>query len=221
MCDYDLVTADYVVKVPEGLNQAQASSITCAGVTTYKAIKEAKVEPGQWVAIYGAGGLGDLAIQYAKKVFNARVVAVDINQDKLELAKESGADLVVNGKEVEDVAGYIQAKTGGTHSAVVTAVSKVAFNQAVDRVRAGGTVVAVGLPSEYMELSNVKTVLDGIRVVGSLVGTRKDLEEAFDFGAQGLVVPVVETVPVDTAVKVFDQMGKGEIQGRKVLDFTK
>ena len=200
MSDYALVTADYAVKVPEGLNPAQASSITCAGVTTYKAIKEAKVEPGQWVAIYGAGGLGNLAIQYAKKVFNARVVAVDINQDKLDLAKESGADLVVNGKEVKDVAGYIQEKTGGTHSAVVT---------------------AVGLPSEYMELSIVKTVLDGIRVVGSLVGTRKDLEEAFDFGAQGLVVPVVETVPVDTAVEVFDQMEKGQIQGRKVLDFTK
>ena len=221
MSDYALVTANYAVKVPDGLNPAQASSITCAGVTTYKAIKEAKVEPGQWVAIYGAGGLGNLAIQYAKKVFNARVVAVDINQDKLELAKESGADLVVNGKEVEDVAGYIQEKTGGTHSAVVTAVYKVAFNQAVDRVRAGGTVVAVGLPSEYMDLSIVKTVLDGIHVVGSLVGTRKDLEEAFDFGAQGLVVPVVETVPVDTAVKVFDQMEKGKIQGRKVLDFTK
>ena len=110
MSDYALVTADYAVKVPEGLNPAQASSITCAGVTTYKAIKEAKVEPGQWVAIYGAGGLGNLAIQYAKKVFNARVVAVDINQDKLDLAKESGADLVVNGKEVEDVAGYIQEK---------------------------------------------------------------------------------------------------------------
>jgi len=221
MSDYALVTADYAVKVPEGLNPAQASSITCVGVTTYKAIKEAKVEPGQWVAIYGAGGLGNLAIQYAKKVFNARVVAVDINQDKLDLAKESGADLVVNGKEVEDVAGYIQEKTGGTHSAVVTAVSKVAFDQAIDSVRAGGTVVAVGLPSEYMELSIVKTVLDGIRVVGSLVGTRKDLEEAFDFGAQGLVVPVVETVPVDTAVEVFDQMERGEIQGRKVLDFTK
>ena len=137
-----------------------------------------------------------MAIQYAKKVFNARVVAVDINQDKLDLAKESGADLVVNGKEVENVAGYIQEKTGGT-------------------------VVAVGLPSEYMEFSIVKTVLDDIRVVGSLVGMRKDLEKAFDFGAQGLVVPVVETVPVDTAVEVFDQMEKGEIQGRKVLDFTK
>ena len=76
-------------------------------MTTYKTLKKAKVELGQWVAIYGAGGLGNLAIQYAKKVFNARVVAVDINQNKLDLAKESGADLVVNGKEVEDVAGYI------------------------------------------------------------------------------------------------------------------
>ncbi|HEN0794040.1 TPA: alcohol dehydrogenase catalytic domain-containing protein [Streptococcus agalactiae] len=86
---------------------------------------------------------------------------------------------------------------------------------------AGGTVVAVGLPSEYMELSIVKTVLDGIRVVGSLVGTRKDLEEAFAFGAEGLVVPVVEKVPVDTAPQVFDEMERGLIQGRKVLDFTK
>ena len=74
---------------------------------------------------------------------------------------------------------------GGAHSAVVTAVSKVAFNQAVDSVRAGGRVVAVGLPSEMMELSIVKTVLDGIQVIGSLVGTRKDLEEAFQFGAEG------------------------------------
>ncbi|EPX2855285.1 alcohol dehydrogenase AdhP [Streptococcus pyogenes] len=194
MSEYAVVTADYAVKVPEGLDPAQASSITCAGVTTYKAIKEAGAAPGQWIVIFGAGGLGNLAVQYAKKVFNAHVVAVDINNDKLELAKEVGADIVVNGKEIEDVPGYIQEKTGGT-------------------------VVAVGLPSEYMELSIVKTVLDGIKVVGSLVGTRKDLEEAFAFGAEGLVVPVVEKVPVDTAPEVFDEMERGLIQGRKVLDF--
>lgn len=195
MSEYAVVTADYAVKVPEGLDPAQASSITCAG------------------------GLGNLAVQYAKKVFNAHVVAVDINNDKLELAKEVGADILVNGKEIEDVPGYIQEKTGGAHGVVVTAVSKVAFNQAIDSVRAGGTVVAVGLPSEYMELSIVKTVLDGIKVVGSLVGTRKDLEEAFAFGAEGLVAPVVEKVPVDTAPEVFDEMERGLIQGRKVLDF--
>lgn len=201
-----IVTADYAVKVPEGLDPAQASSITCAGVTTYKAIKEAHAKPGEWVVIYGAGGLGNLAVQYAKKVFNAHVIAVDINNDKLDLAKKVGADIVINGKEIEDVLGLIQEKTGGAHSAVVTAVSKVAFNQAVDSVRAGGRVVAVGLPSEMMELSIVKTVLDGIQVIGSLVGTRKDLEEAFQFGVEGLVVPVVKTRPISDAKQVFDEM---------------
>ncbi|MBF0845132.1 zinc-binding dehydrogenase, partial [Streptococcus danieliae] len=128
-----IVTADYAVKVPDKLDPAQASSITCAGVTTYKAIKEANVQPGQWVVIYGAGGLGNLAIQYAKKVFNAHVIAVDINQDKLDLALESGADISLNGREIEDIPGKIMEITGlGAHAAVVTAVSKVAFNQAVD-----------------------------------------------------------------------------------------
>ena len=220
MADQCIVTADYAVKVPEGLDPAQASSITCAGVTTYKAIKEAQLQPGQWTVIFGAGGLGNLAVQYAKKVFNAHVVAVDINNDKLALAKEVGADIVINGHEVEDVTALIQEKTGGAHSAVVTAVSKVAFNQAVDSVRAGGRVVAVGLPSEMMDLSIVKTVLDGIQVIGSLVGTRKDLEEAFQFGAEGLVAPVVQKRPVSDAVDVFDEMEAGTIQGRMVLDFT-
>ena len=220
MAEQCIVTADYAVKVPEGLDPAQASSITCAGVTTYKAIKEAQLQPGQWTVIFGAGGLGNLAVQYAKKVFNAHVVAVDINNDKLALAKEVGADIVINGHEVEDVAALIQEKTGGAHSALVTAVSKVAFNQAVDSVRAGGRVVAVGLPSEMMDLSIVKTVLDGIQVIGSLVGTRKDLEEAFQFGAEGLVVPVVQKRPVSDAVDVFDEMEAGTIQGRMVLDFT-
>ena len=220
MAEQCIVTADYAVKVPEGLDPAQASSITCAGVTTYKAIKEAQLQPGQWTVIFGAGGLGNLAVQYAKKVFNAHVVAVDINNDKLALAKEVGADIVINGHEVDDVAALIQEKTGGAHSAVVTAVSKVAFNQAVDSVRAGGRVVAVGLPSEMMDLSIVKTVLDGIQVIGSLVGTRKDLEEAFQFGAEGLVVPVVQKRPVSDAVDVFDEMEAGTIQGRLVLDFT-
>ncbi|MBM6449508.1 alcohol dehydrogenase AdhP [Streptococcus suis] len=220
MAEQCIVTADYAVKVPEGLDPAQASSITCAGVTCYKAIKEAHLEPGQWIAIYGAGGLGNLAVQYAKKVFNAHVIAVDINNDKLELAKEVGADVTINGLEVEDVPGYIKEITGGgVHSTVVTAVSKVAFNQAIDSVRAGGYVVAVGLPSEYMDLSIVKTVLDGIKVVGSLVGTRKDLEEAFHFGAMELVVPVVQKRPVEDAEAIFNEMVAGTIQGRMVLDF--
>lgn len=212
-----IVTADYAVKVPEGLDPAQASSITCAGVTCYSAIKAGGVKPGQWTVVYGAGGLGNLAVQYAKKVFNNHVIAVDINDDKLALAKECGADIVINGIK-EDPVKIIQEKSGGCHCAVVTAVSKIAFNQAIDSVRAAGKVVAVGLPSETMDVSIVKTVLDGIEIIGSLVGTRKDLEEAFQFGAEGFVVPVVTKRPIEDAPKIFQEMIDGTIQGRMVID---
>lgn len=171
----------------------------------------------QWIALYGAGGLGNLAVQYAKKVFNAHVVAVDINDDKLALAKECGADIVINGLK-ENPVEVIKEKTGGCHSSVVTAVSKVAFNQAINSVRAGGIVVAVGLPSETMDVSIVKTVLDGIEIIGSLVGTRKDLEEAFQFGAEGMVVPVVKKRPIEDAPAIFKEMEDGVITGRMVID---
>ncbi|NJP37977.1 alcohol dehydrogenase AdhP [Alkalicoccus luteus] len=218
MAEKCIVTANYAVKVPDGLDPAQASSITCAGITTYKAIKVADAKPGEWIAIYGCGGLGNLAIQYAKHVFNANVVAVDINDDKLALAKESGADMTIN-PATEDAAAIMQEQCGGAHAAVVTAVSKAAFNSAVDAVRACGKVVAVGLPTETMDLSIPRLVLDGIEVIGSLVGTRKDLEEAFQFGAEGKVVPVVKTRPLEDVQNIFEEMEQGKIQGRMVIDF--
>ncbi|WP_315359437.1 alcohol dehydrogenase AdhP [Neisseria bacilliformis] len=217
MATHCIVDADYAVKVPDGLDPAQASSITCAGVTTYKAIKVSGVRPGQWIAIYGAGGLGNLAVQYAKKVFGAHVIAVDINDDKLALAKEVGADFTVNPLK-EDAAKAIQEKTGGAHAAVVTAVSRAAFNSAVDCLRACGRLVAVGLPPEMMDLSIPRLVLDGIEVVGSLVGTREDLVEAFQFGAEGLVVPKVQLRKLDEANAIFQEMRDGKIQGRMVID---
>ena len=166
MAEECIVVADYAVKVPDGLDSAAASSITCAGVTTYKAVKLSKIRPGQWIAIYGLGGLGNLALQYAKNVFNAKVIAIDVNDEQLKLATEMGADLAIN-SHTEDAAKIVQEKTGGAHAAVVTAVAKAAFNSAVDAVRAGGRVVAVGLPPESMSLDIPRLVLDGIEVVGS------------------------------------------------------
>lgn len=222
MAEYCVVAADYAVKVPDGLDSAQASSITCAGVTTYKAIKVSKVKPGQWIVIYGCGGLGNLAIQYAKHVFNAHVIAVDINDNKLNLAKKSGADIIINSKTSPDPDKIIIDKTkGGAHACVVAAVSKIAFNQAVNSVRAGGKVVAVGLPPETMDLSIVRLVLDGIEVIGSLVGTRKDLEEALQFGVEGKVLPVVTKLPITDAPAIFKEMAEGKIQGRIVLEMPK
>ncbi|MBF0840820.1 alcohol dehydrogenase AdhP [Mammaliicoccus lentus] len=218
MAEECIVKADYAVKVPDGLSSEAASSITCAGVTTYKAIKESGIQSGQWIVISGLGGLGNLALQYAKKVFNAKVIAVDINDSQLEFAKQSGADITLNPKN-EKVSEYIQEHLDGAHAAVVTAVAKSAFNDAVNAVRAGGTVVAVGLPTESMDLSIPRLVLDGIRVVGSLVGTRQDLKEAFQFGAEGLVVPKTQTRPMEDIQDIFTEMEEGKINGRMVIDF--
>ncbi|MGE8045420.1 alcohol dehydrogenase AdhP [Pseudomonas monteilii] len=218
MAEFCIVSADYAVKVPDGLDSAAASSITCAGVTTYKAVKSSHIRPGQWIAIYGLGGLGNLALQYAKRVFNARVIAIDVNDEQLAFAREMGADLILNPRS-EEVAKIVQEKTGGAHAAVVTAVSKSAFNSAVDALRAGGRLVAVGLPSEAMDLNIPRLVLDGIEVVGSLVGTRQDLLEAFEFAAQGKVVPKVTLRPIEDINDIFDEMLEGRIKGRMVINF--
>lgn len=220
MAEECIVVADYAVKVPDGLDSAAASSITCAGVTTYKAVKISHIRPGQWIVIYGLGGLGNLALQYAKNVFNAKVIAVDVNDMQLEFAKESGADLTINSRN-EDAAKIIQEKTGGAHAAVVTAVAKAAFNSAVDAVRAGARVVAVGLPPESMSLNIPRLVLDGIEVVGSLVGTRQDLAEAFQFAAEGKVVPNVTLRPLEDINTIFREMEEGKIKGRMVIDFKR
>lgn len=220
MADYCVVPADYAVVVPDKLDGPKATSLTCAGVTTYTSLKHAHVRPGQWVAIMGAGGLGNLAVQYAKNVFNAHVVAIDINDDKLALAKKLGADFVVNSLHDKDAAKTIIEKTGGCHATVITAVAKPAFNLAVNCLRAGGIAVVNGLPNETMDLSIVKTVLDGITVSGSLVGTRNDLKEALQFGAEGKVNPVVTLRAVNDAPAIFAAMEQGKVTGRMVLDFT-
>ncbi len=219
MAEECIVTADYAVKVPDGLDSAAASSVTCAGVTTYKAIKVSNIKAGKWIAIYGLGGLGNLALQYAKNVFNAKVIAIDVNDEQLKLAQEMGADMVINPAK-EDAAKLIQEKVGGAHAAVVTAVAKAAFNSAVDAVRAGARIVAVGLPPEAMSLDIPRLVLDGIEVVGSLVGTREDLAEAFQFAAEGKVVPKVAKRPIEDINDIFHEMEAGKIKGRMVVDFS-
>ncbi|MCT0052139.1 alcohol dehydrogenase AdhP [Lactococcus lactis] len=222
MAEEAIVVADYAVKVPDGLDPIEASSITCAGVTTYKAIKVSGVKPGDWQVIFGAGGLGNLAIQYAKNVFGAKVIAVDINQDKLNLAKKIGADVIINFGDVNPV-DEIKKKTGGlgVQSAIVCAVARIAFEQAVASLKPMGKMVAVALPNTEMTLSVPTVVFDGVEVAGSLVGTRLDLAEAFQFGAEGKVKPIVATRKLEEINDIIDEMKAGKIEGRMVIDFTK
>jgi len=221
MAEQAIVVADYVVKVPDNLDPAAATSITCAGVTTYKAVKVSDIRPGQWIGVFGIGGLGSLAVQYAKNVFGARVVAFDINDDKLAFAKEVGADVTVNSLKENPKEKVLEITDGkGLDACVVTAVAKAPFNQAVDVVKAGARVVAVGLPVDKMDLDIPRLVLDGIQVVGSLVGTRQDLKEAFQFAAEGKVVPRVTLRKLEEINDIMEEMEQGKFTGRMVIDFT-
>ncbi|HJE98390.1 MAG TPA: alcohol dehydrogenase AdhP [Ligilactobacillus acidipiscis] len=219
MAEECIVPADYAVKVPDDLDPIEATSLTCAGVTVYKGLKTGNLKPGQWVEVVGTGGLGNLAVQYAHNVFGAHVAAVDINDEKLAAVKELGVDLTINSQK-EDASQLLQDKVGGVNSAVITAVSKDSFTDAVNALRAGGTLVAIALPQGDMQLNISKTVLDGINVAGSLVGTRQDLAEAFQFGAERKVKPIVHTRKLSEVNDIIDEMKNNEIVGRMVVDFT-
>lgn len=219
MAEQCIVPADYAVKVPAGLDPVEATSLTCAGVTMYKALKVANIKPGQWVSIVGCGGLGNLGVQFAHNVFGARVVAIDGNKDKLAAAKKEGAEVLIN-RHDDDVPAKVQEMVGGVDAAVVTAVTRQAFDQTVDSLRPDGRLVAVALPQGDMKLNIAKTVLDGIIVAGSLVGTRQDLAECFQFGAQGKVHPIVHTRKLSEINDMIDELKNNQVVGRNVVDFV-
>ena len=213
--EYALADADYLGRIPKELSFADAGPILCAGVTTYKGLKETEARPGEWVVISGVGGLGHIAIQYAKAM-GLHVAAVDVGDDKLSLAAKLGADLTVNAKS-EDAAAMIQKHVGGAHGVLVTAVSPIAFKQALGMLRRHGTCVLVGLPPGDFPVSIFDVVLNRYTIRGSIVGTRDDLRDALAFAAEGKVKATVEEQPLDAINDVLARLKEGKVNGRVVL----
>ncbi|KTF69935.1 alcohol dehydrogenase AdhP [Sphingomonas sp. HT-1] len=216
--DYVLADPNYVGILPDKVGFVEIAPVLCAGVTVYKGLKVTDTKPGDWVAISGIGGLGHMAVQYAKAM-GLNVIAVDIDDEKLALARKLGAELTVNARH-EDPAAFVKKAVGGARGVLVTAVSTKAFQQALGMVGRGGTVSLNGLPPGDFPLSIFDTVLNGITVRGSIVGTRLDLQEALDFAGQGKVHATVATEKLENVNGVFDRMRKGEIEGRIVLDMA-
>ena len=215
--EYVIADPDYVGHLPDNVSFVDIAPILCAGVTVYKGLKVTDTKPGDWVVISGIGGLGHLAVQYARAM-GLNVLAVDVDDAKLDLAKRLGASLAVNARS-EDAVAFVRKEIGGAQGVLVTAVSPKAFEQALGMVGRGGTLSLNGLPPGEFPLSIFETVLNGVTIRGSIVGTRLDLQEALDFAGQGKVKATVETETLDNINDVFARMHKGDIQGRVVLDF--
>jgi propanol-preferring alcohol dehydrogenase len=216
--EYAIGQADYLARIPDQLSFVDAGPILCAGVTTYKGLKETEARPGEWVVISGVGGLGHVAIQYAKAM-GLHVAAVDLGEEKLNLARKLGAEITVDAGS-EDPAREIREKIGGAHGVVVTAVSPIAFRQAIGMLRRGGTCVLNGLPPGEFPLSIFDVVLNRYTVRGSIVGTRKDLEEALAFAAEGKVKATIEQQPLESINDVFGRLKQGKVNGRVVLNVS-
>ncbi len=214
--DYVVADPNYVGHLPDNVEFLDIAPVLCAGVTVYKGIKVANTKPGDWMVISGIGGLGHMAVQYAKAM-GLNVIAVDIAEDKLELARRLGASLTVNALH-EDPAAVVQKEVGGAQGVLVTAVSPKAFEQSLGMVRRGGTVSLNGLPPGSFPLPIFDMVLRGITVRGSIVGTRLDLQESLDFAGQGKVRATVAAERLENINDVFARMHKGQIEGRIVLD---
>lgn len=215
--EYMIGAAPYVCRLPDKPNFIELAPILCAGVTTYKGIRETEVRPGEWIAISGIGGLGHLAVQYAKAM-GLLVVALDVAQEKLALARSLGAELAFDASSADTAARIVRETGGGVHGALVTAVSRPAFAQALHMVRRKGTVALVGLPPGEFPTPIFDVVLKRITLRGSIVGTRLDLAEALDFAARGLVDATVERARLEVVNDRFADLKAGRINGRVVFD---
>ena len=214
--EYAVAYGRYVVKVPEGIDPLDAAPLTCAGVTTYKAVKVAGTRSSDLVAVFGVGGLGHLAIQYAA-IAGGRVVAIDIRDEKLELAKELGAEFTVNAA-TEDPIAAIQA-LGGADQAIALAVAPKAFEQAYGSLKRGGTLVFVALPADNdVSIPIFETVLNGITIVGSIVGTRNELREVFELHGAGRTHVIRETRSLHDINEAIADLDAGRVAARIVLE---
>jgi len=213
--DYVLAPAAYVAHIPDRLSDVDAGPILCAGVTTWKALKETEVQPGQWVAVSGVGGLGQLAVQYAVAM-GLHVIAIDIDPEKLLAAKRMGAEMAINAQQ-DDVVKTVQSEIGGAHGVVATAVSLPAFTQAIGMTRRKGTCVLVGLPPGEFPVPLFDVVLKRITIRGSLVGTRADLRDCLSMAAKRNIRSHIHTEPLEKANDALEDLRRGKVKGRIVL----
>ncbi|MEA2142606.1 MAG: alcohol dehydrogenase, propanol-preferring [Solirubrobacteraceae bacterium] len=214
--EYATAYARYVVQVPAGVDPFDAAPLTCAGVTTYKAVKVAGTRSSDLVAVFGVGGLGHLAIQYAA-IAGGRVIAVDIHDEKLTLARELGAEFTINALEEDPIAAI--RKLGGADQAIALAVAPKAFEQAYGSLRRGGTLVFVALPADNeVKIPIFETVLNGITIIGSIVGTRAELRDVFALHAAGRTTVIRETRPLDAVNEAIADVEAGRVAARIVLE---
>lgn len=217
--DYIVADPNYVAHIPAQLAARDAAPLICAGITSYKGIKETQAKPGEWIVISGIGGLGHLAVQYARAM-GLLVCAVDIDDGKLAHARRLGADATVDARKSDAIESVRNITGGGAHGVLITAPSLAAFKQGVSMTRKFGTCVLVGLPAGEFPTPLFDVVANCITIRGSFVGSRLDMAEALSFAVNGKVKADIELQRLSDINSVFARLKGGDVPSRVVLDFS-
>jgi propanol-preferring alcohol dehydrogenase len=215
LAGYALADAKQLIRVPDDADAQSIAPLCCAGWTAYGALREANLPSGASLAIYGYGGLGQLALQYGL-ARELRVAAVDLSESKLERAAAAGAFFTTPSP---DSGRTIQKQLGGVDAAIVFTASIEAMEQAIKSVKRTGTIVLVGLTTRDLTLSVTESILKGLHIVGSFLGTREDLEAVFRLGREKGILPATESFPLDQSPELLQRLERGEIAGRAVVSF--
>lgn len=209
--------ASHVVTIPDSLSSIQAGPFFCAGVTVYRALKHANILPGQRLAVFGIGGLGHLALQFGQAL-GAEVVAVDISEEKLTLARSLGASTTINAGDNHAIKEL--RNRGGVHRSLVTSTARASYDTAFYCLRPTGTLLVVGLPADPICFPPILMAAGEIRIQASTVGTRQDLREVLAMAAAGKVRCQVAARPLADANEALNELRRGEVSGRLVLNLA-
>jgi propanol-preferring alcohol dehydrogenase len=209
--------ASHVVTIPDCLPSLQAGPLFCAGVTVYRALKRASMLAGQRLAVFGIGGLGHLAVQFGQAL-GVEIVAIDISEEKLALARSLGASATINAA-AHDAIKELRNR-GGVHVALVTSAARASYDTAFYCLRPTGTLMVVGLPAEPICFPPILMAAGEIRIQASTVGTRQDLREVLAMAAAGKVRCQVASRPLAEANEALNELRRGQVSGRLVLTLT-
>jgi alcohol dehydrogenase, propanol-preferring len=215
--EFAIARESFLTRIPDGLDAVKAAPLSCAGWTAFHAVNSAGLQSGSWLAIFGIGGLGQLAIQFAR-LSGLKVAAIDLSAEKLAIASTLGAELTINAGE-QDPARTLRKSIGGAHGAVSFVASAGAVRGAFDSLRRTGVLVLVGLETETFELPLVDIVLKAVKVQGSFLGSRQELEQVFALASQGRIQVDADPCSLEELPVRMEQMETGSLRRRAVVKF--
>ncbi len=211
---YMVAPVEALVPIPDGLSDAEAAPLLCAGITTYNALRHSGALPGDLVAVQGIGGLGHLGIQFANK-FGYKVAAISRGSENATLAKKLGASVYIDSKAT-NAAAELQ-KLGGAQAILATAPSSKAMSEVIDGLGPNGTLMVIGATFDPIEVTPVQLISGSRRIQGWAAGTPADSEDTLRFAELAGVRPMIETYPLEKAAEAYARMVSGKAQFRVVL----